>query len=318
MDLMPIKDKVRKYVLELNAEKLATMDVRIEDCDSEFDLIDSGLLNSMSFLELLEKIERRFSIELDFLDYDPAEFTCLGGLVDVVSRSMVNTAPLPLVKNGIYFEVMTRDDLGDVAACFSDYFRREEPLTLAMNISHEEFKPLVEHVCALALSENLGIVCRDSRTRKLVGFSIGKDYGVNETFADQQTFSEKFLPIFALHDELDNHYRTMHDIQPGESFLHHVMGIDLDYFEDHVGEGSKPCVNIVPELTRLTIEMAKHRGFQKVISHATSLFTQRLCKKYGFAEVIRVNYRTFSYRDHEVFRGIKWHNSCVLYEMSLS
>jgi acyl carrier protein len=318
MDLMPIKDRAREFVLKLNGEKIAAMGLRPEDCDSEFDLIDSGLLNSMSFLELLEKIEKKFSIELNFMDYDPAEFTSLGGLVDVVARSMVNTVPLPLVKNGIFFELMTHDDVDEVAACFSDYFRREEPLTLAMNISHEEFNPLVEHVCALALAEKSGIVCRDSHTRRLVGFSIGKDYGLNETFSEQQTLSEKFLPIFALHDELDNHYRTMHDIQPGESFLRPVMGIDRDYFEDHVGEGAKPCVNIVPELTRLTIDMAKHRGYQKVISHATSLFTQRLCKKYGFAEVIRVNYKTFSYRDHEVFRGIKWHNSCVLYEMNLS
>ena len=317
MDLMPIKHKVSQFLAGVNQEKLARMGIAPGEFQGEFDLIDSGLLNSMSFLELLEKIERHFAIEIDFQDYDPADFTKVGGLVDVVARSMIHTAPLPFVSGAFRFSLMEPDDLEDVAACFSDYFRREEPLTLAMNIGHEEFIPLVRHVCDLALNEQLGIVARTSDTGRLVGFTIAKDYGKNHTFPEGGTLSEKFNPIFALHDELDNHYRTMHDIRPGEHFLFHVMGIDLDYFEDHLGEGDEACVNIVPELTRLSVELARHRGFQTVVSHATSLFTQRLCKKFGFHEVIRVNYKTFSYQDHTVFRGIKWHNSCVLFEMNL-
>jgi acyl carrier protein len=43
--------------------------------------VESGLIDSFRFLELIVSLEKKFSVELDFSNLDPAQFSTIGGLV---------------------------------------------------------------------------------------------------------------------------------------------------------------------------------------------------------------------------------------------
>ena len=58
-----------------------TLDIPPGALDDDFDLMNSGLFDSVAFMELITDIEDTLDIELDFDDLDPEEFTSLGGLV---------------------------------------------------------------------------------------------------------------------------------------------------------------------------------------------------------------------------------------------
>jgi acyl carrier protein len=72
---------LREFVLEtltaLNRGKgngLAALD---DSCN----LVQSGLVDSIGFLELVAAVEAEFGVRFDFSAADPAEFTTLGGFV---------------------------------------------------------------------------------------------------------------------------------------------------------------------------------------------------------------------------------------------
>ncbi len=311
-----VKQEIIDYVLELGKDKLEIMGLSADSLDEDFDLIDSGFVNSMSFLELLEKVENQFEVEIDFDGYDPTEMTQLSAFAEVIAKCKQADTLLPCEKDGIIYTKMEKEDLQDVVFCFSNFFRSEEPLTKSMGFTTDEFSPVAERTCIQAVEHGFSLIARDKSTGKLVGFSIGKDY-TQSTFSQCDEISSKFHPILELHNELDDFYQKMHFLKEGEVFLNHAMGIDLDYFKDHLGGNDGPQLNIVPKLASLTYALAEKKGFKKIIGHATSLFTQRLYKKFHFKEVFRVSYKTFSYKDDDVFRNIKWHSGCVLFEKTL-
>lgn len=50
-------------------------------------LIADGVIDSLGFLNLVGALETEFSVELDFGDREPEEFTTIGGLSGVVVAS---------------------------------------------------------------------------------------------------------------------------------------------------------------------------------------------------------------------------------------
>jgi acyl carrier protein len=43
--------------------------------------IENGIIDSFRFLELIVALEKKFSVELDFGNLDPSQFSTIGGLV---------------------------------------------------------------------------------------------------------------------------------------------------------------------------------------------------------------------------------------------
>jgi acyl carrier protein len=65
--------------VQIKAEKLqVAFDDEITD---EFSLTGSGLFDSMDFMTLIVEVEEKFSVEVDFSEYEPQIFTTLGGFV---------------------------------------------------------------------------------------------------------------------------------------------------------------------------------------------------------------------------------------------
>jgi acyl carrier protein len=78
---------VKEFVIDHLQNKMIKQDIAAHEIDDSFNFIESGIVDSMGFLELMTVVEKRFKIEIDFEDYDPSEFTYLYGFVDCISRS---------------------------------------------------------------------------------------------------------------------------------------------------------------------------------------------------------------------------------------
>jgi acyl carrier protein len=55
---------------------------------SDFNLVQTGILDSMQFIELISLLEKEFKIELDFENELPGSFTTLSGLVRLALKSV--------------------------------------------------------------------------------------------------------------------------------------------------------------------------------------------------------------------------------------
>ena len=67
-----------------NVDRIRARYFSVDDMSS--DLIGSGFMSSMNFIELLDRLESHFDLELDFEDMSPAEFTALDGFLNVICR----------------------------------------------------------------------------------------------------------------------------------------------------------------------------------------------------------------------------------------
>jgi len=73
-------DAIRQFVSE-RIGKLAADKGKSVEIGDDFSLLESGLIDSLGFVDLVTDIEDTFDVEMDFGDLDPEEFTRLGGLV---------------------------------------------------------------------------------------------------------------------------------------------------------------------------------------------------------------------------------------------
>ena len=73
--------ETRMQVMELIGDKLKRLDIRENELGDGFDLVKSGLLNSLEFVDLVASLEKLNEYEIDFeAALDSGEFTTVGGL----------------------------------------------------------------------------------------------------------------------------------------------------------------------------------------------------------------------------------------------
>jgi acyl carrier protein len=73
---------VKIRLLERLASRLELFDISSSEISDDFDLVQSGLVNSMEFVELVAGLEEDFGVEIDYekaLEKD--DFTTVGGIV---------------------------------------------------------------------------------------------------------------------------------------------------------------------------------------------------------------------------------------------
>ena len=76
-----LEEQVREYILAVLRPKLDALDIPINSVGGDFDLVGSGVLDSISFIELVGALEQKFQFEMDFEGLDPADFTIIDGFV---------------------------------------------------------------------------------------------------------------------------------------------------------------------------------------------------------------------------------------------
>lgn len=82
-----LPDRINQFIDDLVAEKIAAKHLKLTPSD-DLQFIQSGLMDSVGFLEFLTLVEDEFEVELDFEDLDPAEFLVLGGFKKAVMASV--------------------------------------------------------------------------------------------------------------------------------------------------------------------------------------------------------------------------------------
>ena len=84
---MPSEKKIRSIILQFLQKRAQRLGIKEKLLLSDFELLRSGLLDSMSFLDLIAALEEQFKIQIDFEDKSSSEFSTLAGLVKMVQEA---------------------------------------------------------------------------------------------------------------------------------------------------------------------------------------------------------------------------------------
>ena len=88
-------ESVRAFVLENLAPALAEARIDPASVGDDFDLLTSGLIDSLGILELIMDVNERFGIDIDFEELDPENLTILGPFSEFVAAEAAQTPRAP-------------------------------------------------------------------------------------------------------------------------------------------------------------------------------------------------------------------------------
>lgn len=77
---------VRAFILETLDEALRDARIDPASVGDDFDLLTSGVIDSLGVLELVEDVNAEFGIDIDFEELDPEGLTVLGSFSAFVAR----------------------------------------------------------------------------------------------------------------------------------------------------------------------------------------------------------------------------------------
>lgn len=213
-----------------------------------------------------------------------------------------------LEKDGIVYEILQSQDLSSAIECVATVFPGSEPLTQCLGITKEYYYPVAEIVCQKAVEDGLSHIAKDAKTGELVGFIISEDmYIENNFYKEKYKKIDKFLPIISLVELLQKEYLAEKNIKKGELFYESMIGVYPQYQNR----------NIARYLYAENIEYAKTQKFSRIITEPSGIVTQRYCSRFGFKEILSINYQDYEYEGVKVFANINRHKKCVLMEKLL-
>jgi GNAT superfamily N-acetyltransferase len=190
-------------------------------------------------------------------------------------------------------------DTDAVVHLLAKVFSAAEPPAVAMGLTPADFEPFVRQLCPRAATDGLTIVARDDS--QIAGVMPTDDFAIPPDLAAGQ-FSEKFLPILAMLDSLDEQYHQERSIRPG-NYLHLFM---LAVDEHYAGQG------IATQLVITCLANGRQKGYTHAVTEATGVVSQHVFRKSGFVERARVSYQNFRYEDRRVFASIREHEAAIL------
>lgn len=85
---MPSEKEIRKEIMDRLSSRSERLGFRQKFLMTDFDLIRSGLLDSMSFIQFVAELEQHYGIQIDFEKEEPSKFTTLNGLAGVLHKTI--------------------------------------------------------------------------------------------------------------------------------------------------------------------------------------------------------------------------------------
>jgi acyl carrier protein len=84
-----MKDQeIKSLLLEHIGERLKLFGISPTELDNDFDLVKSGLLDSMTFVDLVGALEEKLKQEIDFEKVmEDERFTTVSGLISLFNRT---------------------------------------------------------------------------------------------------------------------------------------------------------------------------------------------------------------------------------------
>jgi acyl carrier protein len=83
------EEKIYDYIICQLTDKMNRTGLSEKDLSSDFNLTKSGLLDSLSFVNLVVQIEKKYGIEIDFEKaFQNPDFTNISGLINVIIKDI--------------------------------------------------------------------------------------------------------------------------------------------------------------------------------------------------------------------------------------
>jgi acyl carrier protein len=78
---------VKLLLLQMMQEKLDRLGIHSYEINDKFDLVKSGLLNSLEFVDLVASVEKKLGIEIDFeTALENGDFTTMQGIINTIKK----------------------------------------------------------------------------------------------------------------------------------------------------------------------------------------------------------------------------------------
>ena len=78
---------IKEQVVFLLKPKLERLGIEERELTTGFDLVKSGFVNSLEFVELVTQMEKHFGIEIDFdKELESSDFTTFGGVIKTLDN----------------------------------------------------------------------------------------------------------------------------------------------------------------------------------------------------------------------------------------
>lgn len=197
-------------------------------------------------------------------------------------------------------------DSDAVVKLLAKVFSATEPPAVAVGLTAADFEKFVGLLCPRAAADGLTIVVRDLDSGDIAGVMLTDDFAVPPALAPG-AFSNKFLPILAMLDSLDEQYRQGRTIMAGQCLHLFMLGVE----ERFAGRG------IASQLVSTCLSNGRRKGYTHAITEATGVVSQHVFRKLGFAERHRVWYRDYRYEGRAVFAGIRDHEAAILMDYAI-
>ena len=82
-----ILDQAREYITKFLKKKFGERDTKGLNVHDDLDLIVSGAVSSLEFIELIFNLEQEFTLSIDFEEYDLSNYTTVIGLARLVDQA---------------------------------------------------------------------------------------------------------------------------------------------------------------------------------------------------------------------------------------
>lgn len=80
--------EIKNYIIENLKDKLGQFGINNNEIKKDFDFVQSGLLDSMAFVEMIAGMEQHFNVEIDFENInEDEEFTTLSGINELFLKA---------------------------------------------------------------------------------------------------------------------------------------------------------------------------------------------------------------------------------------
>lgn len=205
----------------------------------------------------------------------------------------------------LIYKRLTKRDIDPAVKCIVKVFLYDEPMTKNLEISEKEFEVFVRIVCEKMTKKNLSYICKGS-SNEVIGFCLNEDL-ITPTPKEMENVTKKMESIFELLSQLDKRYIKDKNLEE-DTFFHLFM---IGVLKKYRNQG------IVQKLILKSIELAKLKGFKRILTEATSFKSQKLfSQKFGFNMLFSLNYKRFTYNGLKVFENIG-EKSCKLLELKI-
>ena len=211
-----------------------------------------------------------------------------------------------LTREAVDYDVAQPSDSEEIVRLLATVFSESEPPAVAMGLSFRDMEQFLRLFAPGAIADGLTIVARGSDTGKRAGVMLIDDF-VAPPALDLNQISTKFLPIFAMLENLDEQYRREKTILAGECLHLFMLGVDGAFVGCGIGQG----------LVKACLDHGIRKGYRMVVTEATGIVSQRVFRKNGFVDRFSVTYRDFTYEGKAVFGSIEGHENAILMDRSL-